>query len=56
MDRGAWWAVVRGAVRVGHDLVTKPPPLLFPLLFCCFCPYNSPNPYTLQFLVCRISK
>ena len=26
MDRGAWWAAVHGLVRVGHDLVTKPPP------------------------------
>ena len=24
MDRGAWWAVVHGVMRVGHDLVTKP--------------------------------
>ena len=23
MDRGAWWAKVHGAARVGHDLVTK---------------------------------
>ena len=26
MDRGAWWATVHGVARVGHDLVTKPPP------------------------------
>ena len=26
MDRGAWWATVCGVARVGHDLVTKPPP------------------------------
>ena len=25
-DRGVWWATVYGVVRVGHDLVTKPPP------------------------------
>ena len=25
MDRGAWWAIVHGVARVGHDLVTKPP-------------------------------
>ncbi|KAB0372284.1 hypothetical protein FD755_016076 [Muntiacus reevesi] len=30
MDRGACWATVHGVARVGHDLVTKPPP---PLLF-----------------------
>ena len=26
MDRGAWQATVHGIARVGHDLVTKPPP------------------------------
>ena len=26
MGRGAWQATVRGVVRVGYDLVTKPPP------------------------------
>ena len=26
MGRGAWWATVCGVTRVGHDLVTKPPP------------------------------
>ena len=26
MDRGAWWAIVHGATRVGHDLAAKPPP------------------------------
>ena len=24
MDRGTWWATVRGVARVGHDLATKP--------------------------------
>ena len=24
MDRGAWWATVDGAQRMGHNLVTKP--------------------------------
>ena len=28
MDRGAWRATVHGVARVGHDLVTKPAPLL----------------------------
>ena len=28
MDGGAWQAVVPGVARVGHDLATKPPPLL----------------------------
>ena len=27
MDRGVWWATVHGVTRVGHELVTKPPPL-----------------------------
>ena len=29
MDRGAWWAIVHGVARVGHDLVTKPPSYIF---------------------------
>ena len=28
IDRGAWQATVHGVTRVGHDLVTKPPPNL----------------------------
>ncbi|KAB0355239.1 hypothetical protein FD755_022698, partial [Muntiacus reevesi] len=26
MDRGTWQTTVHGVTRVGHDLVTKPPP------------------------------
>ena len=26
MDRGTWWATVRGVTRVRHDLPSKPPP------------------------------
>ena len=26
MDRGTWQAIVHGVTRVGHDLMTKPPP------------------------------
>ena len=26
LDTGAWWATVYGVARIGHDLVTKPPP------------------------------
>ena len=26
MVRGAWWATVHEVTRVGHDLLTKPPP------------------------------
>ena len=29
MDRGAWQAAVQGVTRVGHDLVTKPPPYFY---------------------------
>ena len=29
MDREAWQATVHGVTRVGHHLVTKPPPPLF---------------------------
>ena len=28
MDRGAWQASVHGVTRVGHDLATKPPPII----------------------------
>ena len=27
MDRGAWQATVHGVTKVGHDLVSKPPPM-----------------------------
>ena len=30
MTRGAWWAIVYGITRVGHDLATKPPPPMIP--------------------------
>ena len=26
LDRGAWWATVHGVTKVGHKVVTKPPP------------------------------
>ena len=32
MDRGAWQTTVHGVARVGHDLVTKPPPPLLSYL------------------------
>ena len=25
MNRGAWWAIGHGVVRVGYDVATKPP-------------------------------
>ena len=40
MDRGAWRAIVHGVASVGHDLGTKPLPLLkslLNLLQYCFC-------------------
>ena len=30
MDRGAWRDTVHGVTRVGHELVTKPPPPRLP--------------------------
>ena len=33
MDRGAWWAIVHGVTRVGHDLATEPPPQLLLILW-----------------------
>ena len=40
MDRGACQATVHGVARVGHDLVTKPPPpfLYTSCLFALPCP------------------
>ena len=42
MDRGDWQVTVHGITRVGHDLVTKPPPTLItgegngtPLQYSC---------------------
>ena len=37
MDRGVWQAVVHGVVRLGHDLVTKPPPTV------THVPTNNPS-------------
>ena len=37
VDRGAWWATVHGVTRVGHDLVTKPPPTVMRV------PTNNPS-------------
>ena len=35
MDRRAWWAKIHGVTRLGHDLVTKPPPPPFILNTIC---------------------
>ena len=40
MDRGAWQATVHGIARVGHNLATKPPPLIFSF-FVCSWPHNA---------------
>ena len=34
MDRGAWQATVHGVARVGHNLVTQPPPPI--IVTSCF--------------------
>ena len=34
MDRGAWQAIFHGITRVGHDLVTKSPPLVREMQSC----------------------
>ena len=36
MDRGAWQATVHGVARVGHNLVTKPPPHVYKNTFWDF--------------------
>ena len=28
MNRGAWWATVHGVARSGHNVATKPPPVV----------------------------
>ena len=43
MDKGAWWATVRGVARVGHDLVTELPPP--PIASADVLPFpDSPHP------------
>ena len=46
-DREAWWATVHGVTRVGHNLVTKPPPP--PLL-----PNRGPVPGACSYFVIYI--
>ena len=40
MDGGAWQATVHGVARVGHNLVTKPPPHIVKVkvLIAQWCP------------------
>ena len=33
MDGGAWRATIHGVARVGHDLVTQPPPPVKAMVF-----------------------
>ena len=39
MDRGTWQFIVHGVTRVGHNLVTKPPPPPM-LVNCWFFPWK----------------
>ena len=42
MDRGAWGATVHGVAKVGHDLVTKPPPYIYVYIWIwCVLSYFS---------------
>ena len=43
MDRVAWWAIVHGIARVGHDLATNPPSALGEL-----SPLSSLQPLNLE--------
>ena len=49
MDRGAWQATVHGVAKLGHDLVTTPPPLLprVEVIYVC-CVYHKKFPATRQ--------
>ena len=42
MGRGALWATILEVARVGHNLVTKPPP-----------PPKSENPHISVIVICR---
>ena len=46
MDRGAWQATVHGATRVGHDLVTKAPPL-----YTSTSSISKPQPVSLPYVL-----
>ena len=52
MDRGAWQATIHGVARVGHDLTTNPPPLLYslhcPQIQKKFLPWMACNQTALQ--------
>ena len=46
MDRGAWWALVHGVARVGHDLATKPPTIVaLVVLASAYSKVNQPYIY-----------
>ena len=42
-DRGAWWDIVHGIARVGHDLATKPPPPMIPSIPFLLDSHQFPN-------------
>ena len=51
MDRGAWWAIVCGVVRVEHNWVAKSPPVFFFKLYnivlvLSYINMNLPQVYT----------
>ena len=41
MNRAAWWAIVHGVARVGHDLATKLPQSLVCVLLSLQVVYNK---------------
>ena len=43
MDRGAWRTTVHGVARVGHNLVTKPPPLWLWYFYHFSLPLKQPR-------------
>ena len=57
MDRGAWWAIFHGITRVGHDLVTKPPPLVREMQSCCDRePQKDSDVKCIELFLCITSK
>ena len=41
MDRGAWQTIDPGVTRVGHDLITKPPPYHTVIIIEIKCTINA---------------
>ena len=53
MDRGTWKAIVHGVTRVGHDLATKPPPLISLVLYVSILVLNENVPF--EVCICGLS-